>query len=531
MKKLVILNLFILGLIPKQFGSSFELCSVTPNDTYIQSNENRYVERIELPKAWDICNKATNSTIGIIDNGIKYNDIEIANNIDLELCKCFIPNVSYYGHSMALSRHGTDIAFLIGGIGNNSYLSAGVTWNCNIAALKYCFGSISSDQNYDLFSQLTEAIEYATLNNIDFINISSRSFINNEGVYNALLNYDGLIICCSGNDSLDVDVQSQKTYPGCYSLDNIITVNSSNANDECSDFSNYGLVNTDIFAPGEGILFYGGENEPLRSVNGTSFAAPLVTGTLALMKEVNPTLSNQALKNILLSSADYDDEFYGKCTSSGRLNVYNALKSSIMTYSPSSNGYMELNTNLSNDEFKWIKYYGSGYKRIEVTGLTSSLIEIGTEPLSENIVFTNSCSNSTNSFVYDFGSGSELFIRIKNTSTYIGSPNVKITHLHGSNNHVFTDYDWVNNQKHLASCVCGHSELKNHVISSGGLNPFVINPPGNSICLLCGGPCQFGYVIEGDGNNQIKRVGYSSYQLPNGDILIGDYDCLEYFYE
>ncbi len=61
--------------------------------------------------------------------------------------------------------------------------------------------------------------------------------------------------------------------------------------------------------------------------NGTSFSSPLVAATAALMFSVNPNLSNQQIRDLLLNSADDVgtpgwDEHYGN----GRLNVLRAVQ-------------------------------------------------------------------------------------------------------------------------------------------------------------------------------------------------------------
>lgn len=76
----------------------------------------------------------------------------------------------------------------------------------------------------------------------------------------------------------------------------IVGANDENLNDAC--FSRMGDV-VDVMAPGELVGFGDG-----RSINGTSFAAPMVTGAMGLIRSVNDTLSAPEAKEILMRNAD-----------------------------------------------------------------------------------------------------------------------------------------------------------------------------------------------------------------------------------
>ncbi|MFQ5534262.1 MAG: S8 family serine peptidase [Sphingomonadales bacterium] len=98
--------------------------------------------------------------------------------------------------------------------------------------------------------------------------------------------------------------------------------------DALSDFSNFaGPELQDFFlsAPGEGVITIS-LNDILFSVSGTSFAAPHVSGAIALLWERFPNLSAQEIVEILFTSADDlgtigTDTFFGR----GKLNIGAAL--------------------------------------------------------------------------------------------------------------------------------------------------------------------------------------------------------------
>ena len=105
-----------------------------------------------------------------------------------------------------------------------------------------------------------------------------------------------------------------------------------------SSFSNYGKNNVDIFAPGEEIYVAAPKNT-YKYDSGTSLAAPMVSGTAALIWLYYPNLTVQEVKNIILESGVTIDKMVVKpgtenemvhfselCKSGKILNTYNAMK-------------------------------------------------------------------------------------------------------------------------------------------------------------------------------------------------------------
>ena len=151
-----------------------------------------------------------------------------------------------------------------------------------------------SSRDWNTFA---EAVDYAVNNGADIINMSI--FANGRPpatLENAILRaiQSGVVIIgISGNTG-----QTGVLYPGKY--DNVLAVSATTESDLLASFSTRG---PEVFlcAPGEGITsFLPGGQTATRS--GTSFAAPHVTGTLALILSAFPSLSAEQAVDLLLES-------------------------------------------------------------------------------------------------------------------------------------------------------------------------------------------------------------------------------------
>ncbi|HYH64404.1 MAG TPA: S8 family peptidase [Urbifossiella sp.] len=169
-----------------------------------------------------------------------------------------------------------------------------------------------------------------------------------------------LVVAAAGNDGYDNDANRLRTYPASYDLANIITVAASDKYDKRASFSNYGARTVDLAAPGgTGAAFpqandniwstvpvsrdTDGTPDGYASYRGTSMAAPLVTGTVALMLSVRPDLSAAQIKAAVLGTVDplTDSSWLtttkvgGKTVtvhrlgSGGRLNAARALQAAV----------------------------------------------------------------------------------------------------------------------------------------------------------------------------------------------------------
>ena len=164
-------------------------------------------------------------------------------------------------------------------------------------------------------SDVLRAIYYATQNDANVLNMSfdfTSSSHELENAVNFAANHGVISIASVGNDGAQVVV-----YPAGFS--NVMGVASTNNSDQLSSFSNYGQPPVWVGAPGEGIVTiypYG----TYAAGWGTSFSAPFVSGTAALLLSVSSGLNQQSAAQAI-SSAVYISPSLGN----GRLDVYQAV--------------------------------------------------------------------------------------------------------------------------------------------------------------------------------------------------------------
>lgn len=296
----------------------------SPNDT--KYSKQWAPKNIKLEKAWDITTGNANLLVGVMDSGIDGDHPDLKANLTSTLHKSFVkgdnsPLKDTYGH-------GTNVAGVIGARGNNSKGIAGVCWKVSLVSLKICINDNATT------SSVSNAIDYAVEKNIGILNFSYSS--DSNSFKSSLDNYKGMFICSSGNNKLsngggqNLDsskCKDKKIYPSKFTNKNIISVASIDENNKLAADSNYGAKSVDLAAPGVGIYTTNiDDSERYIECLGTSFAAPQVTGVVALIKSKYPTISNEAIKSAILDNVKPTESVCLKVLTDGRLDAYSALQ-------------------------------------------------------------------------------------------------------------------------------------------------------------------------------------------------------------
>ncbi|MCV9387094.1 S8 family peptidase [Reichenbachiella ulvae] len=203
--------------------------------------------------------------------------------------------------------HGTSVAGVIAAVRDNEIGINGIASDVEIMVVR------STPKGDERDKDVALAIYYAVDNGADIINMSfGKEFSPQKQFVDEAVRYAEqkgvLLIHTAGNNGLNIDQEPR--YPtdefleGGYAS-NWLNVGASTLelNKELvAQFSNYGAEDVDIFAPGVNIL----STDTLNTYSlhdGTSLAAPVVSGVAALVLSYYPDLQPLELIDILLSSS------------------------------------------------------------------------------------------------------------------------------------------------------------------------------------------------------------------------------------
>ncbi|WP_406944960.1 S8 family peptidase [Halobacillus sp. SY10] len=198
--------------------------------------------------------------------------------------------------------HGTHVAGVIAAK-NNDVGVVGVAPDAELYIVK------ALDQQGDGWeSEIIAGIEWAIAQEVDIINLSLTSCQPSTGMKNTLKQAEesGIsVVAASGNGVLcSGEYLDDVMYPARY--ESVISVGAIDDKNMRALFS-YGGASLDFVAPGTGIYssYITTEKHPdgYRSMNGTSMAAPFVSGVMALTKQAYPHTDINDLEDLLIENA------------------------------------------------------------------------------------------------------------------------------------------------------------------------------------------------------------------------------------
>jgi subtilisin family serine protease len=295
---------------------------------------------IDATHAWDITTGSTNVVVAVIDTGIRYTHQELAgqmwrnpgeipgNGIDDDN-DGYVDNVyginaiTGSGDPMDDAGHGSHVAGTIGAAANDGHEHVGIAWKVQLMACKF----LGADGT-GFTSDAIECINFAAKKGAKILNNSWGGGPFDQALFDAISaarDKGVLFVAAAGNDASDNDISP--AYPASYQLDNIISVAALDRFDRLADFSNYGRMNVHIGAPGVEIFSCWFESDSdYNTIQGTSMAAPHVTGVAALLLARNPTFSAFQLRERILKKSVPIPSLLGKVSTGARLNAFRALQ-------------------------------------------------------------------------------------------------------------------------------------------------------------------------------------------------------------
>ncbi|MCX6365955.1 MAG: S8 family serine peptidase [Armatimonadetes bacterium] len=283
--------------------------------------------KVQADRAWPLWSPKASTVIAIVDTGVAMNHPDLANKIYRNAGGQVIGYDFINGDADPTddNGHGTHCSGIAAGQVNNGVGMAGVAgWSG---------GPLSSDTNNTKImpikvlgangsgslSAVASGITFAADNGAKVINLSLGSTSTATTLANAVAYAWGkgcVVVAAAGNSG-----SSTMSYPAAYP--NVISVAATDNTDKLASFSNF---STWVLCAAPGVGIYSSvPGGGYASWNGTSMAAPLVAGEVALLASHAPNLSNAALRDFVLNNTDPLTAYTGRTIKGGRVNVYKAI--------------------------------------------------------------------------------------------------------------------------------------------------------------------------------------------------------------
>jgi len=302
-------------------NSNSTKASYLPNDPLF--GQQWYIPAVKADAVWQQSIGESTQIIAILDTGVDWNHPDLKNKIWVN------PNpvttkgadgilndirgwdfINKDNDPMDDNSHGTHVAGIAAAETNNGIGIAGICPNARIMPIKVFQSSGQGD-----VATIAKGINYAATHGATVINMSFGSYSRSLAMEDALANaYTTCVLVSSaGNDDLSLEgcFPSGQFFPAALSY--VLGVQSPEAsfsNYDCNGptFSNTpDLLNYEMKAPGTNILSTV-PNGNYRVFQGTSMAAPIVSGIAALYRSVKPNESQEMIfGNLINSIGNYVD--------------------------------------------------------------------------------------------------------------------------------------------------------------------------------------------------------------------------------
>ena len=264
-----------------------------------------HLNAVKAPQGWEITKGDPSVIVAIVDDGIDPTHPMFKNRI--------VDAYNVYTQNNKLGTgegHGTHTAGLaVGSLDFRNQGAAGIAPECKLMPVQVVDNSMCP------LSAIISGIMYAVHKNADVVNISigpslqglnelpielqsqiaRTQFKNVEKLWSRVCRIaadkNTILVFAAGNDDIISSIPPENRSSAA------ITVGAVDQKLYPTDFTNYGPC-TDISAPGKEI-YSSFPTRDFKTCDGTSMAAPIVTGTVALMKSLKKDLTVEQARNVL----------------------------------------------------------------------------------------------------------------------------------------------------------------------------------------------------------------------------------------
>jgi Ca2+-binding RTX toxin-like protein len=341
---------------------------------------------IDAPEAWELFTGTDQAVVAVVDTGVFWDHPDLADNMWTNPGEIEGDGLDNDGNGyiddfrgvsfdagipvpMDIGGHGTHVAGIIGAVGDNGQGVTGVNWDVEILPIRASENidqcildpgvpcGVQWDQGFS-GANIISSLDYVWKMKTEFgVNIvatnhshgASYSLLLKQAIQR-VIDADIVVVAAAGNGTEDRDSDSDMWADA--SLDGVINVAATDHNDSLANYSAYGATTVDLAAPGGsgsavvaeqirstvpdytipdvGGMSFTHTSDPTgySAISGTSMAAPMVTGAVALLRGFNPSLTAADTKQLILDNVDQLSSLQGlkSVLSGGRLNLEQALR-------------------------------------------------------------------------------------------------------------------------------------------------------------------------------------------------------------
>ena len=304
----------------REFGIAYALCAnpVSVDDPHFLSTYGWPLRMIDAPCAWTITRGNPNVLIGVVDSEFRTTHEEFRHQFEF-----------VWGQSSANHPHGTMVASVAAARANNGRGIAGVAHNSRIAAHRVVHTVTANGGVVTNSYNLSTAINNLHNAGVRIINVSWSGTGLSRAHVEEITREGTVLVVAAGNTPESRSHWYLADIPG------VIIVSSVDRNNMHGPTGHAHNPGVTITAPGRLIMVAGGNSDSHYGLaSGTSFAAPFVAGTVALMRSVNPILTPAQIENILRATADpiADGGSFPGQLGAGRLNAFRAVAAAPPTF-------------------------------------------------------------------------------------------------------------------------------------------------------------------------------------------------------
>lgn len=328
-------------------GASTLATRELPNDPFTQVSEpttsrgNQYwAYSTGLVDAWQQATCEGSATVAVLDSGVLLGHEDLRDNVladlaydatlDMPLAEAPVQDAT---------NHGTSVAAIIAATADNGIGLAGASYNAKLLPVKVMDNTskhtITTESLTAAYNYLFRLVDEGTLTDLRVINMSLGGYgdsatdeLFHQAIQTARSRYGILSVCAGGNGEIPEGGSTrvpvtEHMYPSDF--EECIAVTALEVDGTNIYWSDYN-ESKDISAPGRSIWSASATSSSAYFYNnGTSEAAPMVSGAILLMYAVNPDATPDEVCEVLYDTADpVVDPMYDRTQTSGSHGMLDA---------------------------------------------------------------------------------------------------------------------------------------------------------------------------------------------------------------